>query len=77
MCIRDRSRIKDIYEMLAALTVPERLKLAGIYPGREDLIIPGLQILLAIVKYFNSNSVLISDRDLLWALVDEMVKQEV
>lgn len=73
----DGSRIKDIYEMLAALTVPERLKLAGIYPGREDLIIPGLQILLAIVKYFNSNSVLISDRDLLWALVDEMVKQEV
>jgi exopolyphosphatase/guanosine-5'-triphosphate,3'-diphosphate pyrophosphatase len=63
------SEIKHIYEQLQALQPIERLQVPGITPGREDIIIPGLQILLCIMGFLQSTSVTISDQDLLQGLI--------
>ncbi len=63
------SEIKYIYERLQALQPVERLQVPGITPGREDIIIPGLQILGCIMSFLQSTHLTISDQDLLQGLI--------
>lgn len=69
-------QIQQVYESLLELPTEKRLKVAGIYPGREDIIIPGLQILLALLNILHSRNLIISDRDLLWGLIYEQIEHE-
>ncbi|HHZ16238.1 MAG TPA: Ppx/GppA phosphatase family protein [Peptococcaceae bacterium] len=57
--------IEAIYRRLQVLEPAQRLKVAGITPGREDIIVAGLQILLAIMTFFRQKELTVSDQDLL------------
>lgn len=63
--------IRCIYQKLESLRAEERLKVAGIFPGREDIILPGLQILLNIMTFLAKTEITISDHDLLYGLIYE------
>jgi exopolyphosphatase/guanosine-5'-triphosphate,3'-diphosphate pyrophosphatase len=63
------SEIMDTYKSLDSRTDAERLEIPGISPGREDIIIPGLRILINIMTLFNMKVMTISDHDLLFGLI--------
>ena len=63
--------VEDIYQRLSEMSIAERLKVPGIYPGREDIIISGLQILKAVLQYFKATVFTVSDHDLLYGLIYE------
>lgn len=55
----------QVLEKLSQLTVTEREKLPGLEQGRGDLIIPGLELLLALIHFFEKDSILVADAGLL------------
>ncbi len=63
------AEIKEIYQRLQAMRAAERLQVAGVTPGREDIIIPGLQILLAVMSFFGKTDLTVSDQDLLQGVI--------
>lgn len=67
-----RNETEEIHDMLSYLSLQERLLIDGIAPGREDLIIPGLQILLSVLDFLDRKEIIISDHDLLHGLVLEL-----
>jgi exopolyphosphatase/guanosine-5'-triphosphate,3'-diphosphate pyrophosphatase len=63
--ILQRTWLLETYERLSVLTPKQREKLPGIEQGRGDLILPGLQIVLAMLTAFESDRVVVSDAGLL------------
>ena len=64
----ERSEVGAIFTQLSGLTPQERLKVAGVEPGREDLIIAGLVILMAVMDRFGFTRFKVSDFGLLEGL---------
>ncbi len=64
-----RSEVQRIHDLLAPLTPSERLKIAGLEPGREDLIIAGTLITLHTMERFGFDRMTVSDYGLLEGLV--------
>ncbi|MDA3902562.1 MAG: hypothetical protein PF441_03820 [Desulfuromusa sp.] len=54
-----------LQQKLKLLSVPEREALIGMEPGRGDLILPGLQILLTLLRQLQLSSLRVSDSGLL------------
>ncbi len=63
--------IRNVYRKLINLQPLERLTIAGVYPGREDIITEGIRILLTILAIFRKKDILVSDQDLLQGLMYE------
>jgi len=63
------AEIRGRYELLKGLETSRRLQVAGIPPGREDIIVPGLQLLLAVLRVLAQEEITVSDRDLLYGLI--------
>lgn len=71
----DRSRINNhsltiewleaVLDKLNSISVAERERLPGFEPGRGDVIIPGLQLLIALGRYFKQASIMVADSGLL------------
>ena len=61
--------LQQHYARLAALTVAQREQLPGLEAGRGDLILPGIEILLALAKCFARPHVRVSDFGLLEGLL--------
>lgn len=61
--------LQEIVQRLEAMEPSERLKVPGITSGREDIIVPGLQILRAVMTYFGRAELTVSDQDLLHGLI--------
>lgn len=61
--------LNEISQWLEAMSPAERLKVPGITPGREDIIVPGLQILRTVMTYFGRTELTVSDQDLLHGLI--------
>ena len=59
------TELKAMYEKLKEMRPEERLQVAGISPGREDIIVSGMQILINIMAYWQAQQVMVSDQDLL------------
>jgi exopolyphosphatase/guanosine-5'-triphosphate,3'-diphosphate pyrophosphatase len=59
------SRLIDMNKRLLALPLRERKKVAGLEPGRADLIIPGIQFTIKIMKNFKFDELTVSDHGLL------------
>jgi exopolyphosphatase/guanosine-5'-triphosphate,3'-diphosphate pyrophosphatase len=59
------ARLRQIAARLAPLTIAQRESLAGMEPGRGDLILPGIQIAAAVAKVLASSEILIADAGLL------------
>jgi exopolyphosphatase/guanosine-5'-triphosphate,3'-diphosphate pyrophosphatase len=64
-----RQRIDEIYRQLAPLSPLERLKVTGLEPGREDLIIAGILITLKTMDMFGFKQMKVSDYGLLEGLL--------
>ncbi|NOQ41905.1 MAG: exopolyphosphatase [Desulfuromusa sp.] len=57
--------LEDLQQTLKLLSVPERETLTGMEPGRGDLILPGLQILLTLSRLLQLSSLKVADSGLL------------
>jgi len=69
-------RLLDMSRSLLALSMKERIKVAGIEPGRADLIIPGIQFTINIMKTFQFDELIISDYGLLEGVLIETVERK-
>jgi exopolyphosphatase/guanosine-5'-triphosphate,3'-diphosphate pyrophosphatase len=58
-------RLQDMNKNLAALPLEERKKVKGLEPERADLIIPGIQFTISIMRIFGFDKLTISDYGLL------------
>ena len=61
--------VKSVFDLLAPMTPEERLGVAGLEKGKEDLIIAGLLIILRTMDLFKMNRIKVSDYGLLEGLV--------
>jgi exopolyphosphatase/guanosine-5'-triphosphate,3'-diphosphate pyrophosphatase len=71
-----RQDVEDILALLLPLTPTERLKIQGLEPGREDLIIAGTLITLSTMKLLGFNKIKISDYGLLEGLLLVLAEAE-
>ena len=69
-------QIRRLIRQLKALPSKERLKIPGLYPGREDVILAGSLILEGILEIFNRNAVIVSDRGLRFGVLLNEVSHE-
>jgi len=68
-CLLEQREIQRIYNLLLPLSPQERLSIAGLEKGREDLIIAGSLITLLTLQRFGFSSMKVSDYGLLEGLV--------
>ncbi|QOX78912.1 exopolyphosphatase [Trichlorobacter lovleyi] len=68
-CMLELQEIQRIYELLLPLSPEQRLSVAGLEKGREDLIIAGSLITLLTLQRFGFSSMKVSDYGLLEGLV--------
>ncbi|MFQ5431414.1 MAG: hypothetical protein ACE5EN_02765 [Nitrospinota bacterium] len=57
--------IKALLDKVGGMTIDERSRIPAISQGREDLIIPGMGIILAVMHSFGVNQISVSDAGLL------------
>jgi exopolyphosphatase/guanosine-5'-triphosphate,3'-diphosphate pyrophosphatase len=61
--------IKDIYKILCRTALDDRKKVAGLAPGRADIIISGTAILLEILKMLDKKILIVSEQDILDGII--------
>ena len=67
--VLEQQEIQRIYDLLLPLSPEQRLSVAGLEKGREDLIIAGSLITLLTLQRFSFNSMKVSDYGLLEGLI--------
>ena len=67
--VLSREKIEEIGAGLRDLTLEERKKVPGLEPERADIIVYGIDILLAFMKEYGFSEMRVSDKDLLFALL--------
>jgi exopolyphosphatase/guanosine-5'-triphosphate,3'-diphosphate pyrophosphatase len=70
-----RARIEALRDRLGALSVTERARLPCLEPGRADLIVPGVAIVLAALDVTAAADVLVSDWGLREGIVADAVER--
>lgn len=73
----DTCWLKSMLQQLQLLEVAEREKLPGIEPGRGDLIIPGLELLISLCEYFQQPSIGVADAGLLEGVLLDFCRHRV
>lgn len=63
------SDVERIFVQLAPLTPKQRLEVVGLEPGREDLIIAGILVVLQTMRIFGFDTLKVSDSGLLEGLI--------
>ena len=56
---------EDVFRTLATETLADRVHNPGLHPGRADVIVAGVCILVRIMRYFDFDECLVSEADLL------------
>ena len=59
--VLSRQKIRQIGETLAGMTPEERLKLEGLQPSRADIVVHGICILLAVMKFLHAEEIKVSE----------------
>ena len=59
------NRLLAMRDRLFSLTLKERETVRGLEPGRADLIIPGIQFTISMMKHFSIDELMVSDHGLL------------
>ena len=57
-----RKEIREIGGELAEMTLEERKKLPGLQPGRADIVVHGICLLLAVMNHLGIPEIIISER---------------
>lgn len=65
--------VRLLAKRLQSLTYSQRKLIAGLEPGRADVIVAGAEILLQVMETFDSAEVLVSERDILDGLVIQLL----
>lgn len=73
----DLDWLQNIERTLKKLSPTERLKLAGMEKGREEIILPGIEVAIALLYHSGRNSFLVSDAGVLEGLLLESQQQTV
>lgn len=66
--------VRQIQKDLIELPIEKRKEIAGLQPGRADIIPAGNIILTSIMEYLSYQSIRISERDILFGLIKELIK---
>jgi exopolyphosphatase/guanosine-5'-triphosphate,3'-diphosphate pyrophosphatase len=69
-----KSRLESLALELGGLTPSQRETLPGLEAGRGDLIMPGLQVVLALLDIFQTNQLTVSDFGILEGLAARLAK---
>ena len=64
---------EDVFRTLATETLADRVHNPGLHPGRADVIVAGVCILVQIMRYFDFDECLVSETDLLDGLALELL----
>lgn len=67
--VLSRERVTHWLDLLTALPLEERRKLAGLQPERADIIVAGVTIIEAVLRGLEAQTLTISEADLLWGLL--------
>ncbi|MGM0409803.1 MAG: Ppx/GppA phosphatase family protein [Bacillota bacterium] len=67
--------VDKLLNKLINSTLKERKKMNGLNPKRADIIIAGAIILKVIMDEFNFSEIIISERDILFGLINEVIKK--
>ena len=67
--------IESVTARLAALPLSRRIGLAGLDPGRADVIVVGALIVEELVRWAGSDALWVSDRGVRWGLLDELLSE--
>lgn len=62
-------KVSMLIRRMQTMPAKERLKLPGLYPGREDVILAGSLLLMEILKVFKQKDLIVSDRGLRFGLI--------
>jgi exopolyphosphatase/guanosine-5'-triphosphate,3'-diphosphate pyrophosphatase len=68
----ERSEIERIVAMLADVPLDDRRRIAGVHPGRADVIVAGGLVVLAVLRRLGAEALRVSDRGLRWGLAEEL-----
>lgn len=60
-----RAAVEDVFRTLATEALTDRVHNPGLDPGRADVIVGGLCVLVGIMRYFGFEDCLVSERDIL------------
>ena len=69
--------ISKLIRKMQTMPARERLKLPGLYPGREDVILAGSILLLEIMRIFSQKEVIVSDRGLRFGVILDYLRSGV
>ena len=69
--------LMSLLEQLQLMTVAERENLPGLEPGRGDLIIPGIELLISLSQYFQQASIGVADAGLLEGILLDFCRHSV
>ena len=69
------NRINRILNQLINLPLDDRLKIIGLEKGREDVIIPGILILIKSMECFSKDEVIVSDGGLLEGIAISLINK--
>jgi exopolyphosphatase/guanosine-5'-triphosphate,3'-diphosphate pyrophosphatase len=64
-----REAVEDVFRTLATESRADRMHNPGLEPGRADVIVAGVAILVAVMRYFERPACLVSEADILDGLV--------
>ncbi len=67
-----RSDIVNLLDKFKNMSLAKRKKIAGLQPGRADVIVSGTIILKEILNYFDKKELIVSDRDILYGMLVEV-----
>ena len=66
-----RWEIQEIGEKLADMSLPERKQLPGLQPGRADIVVHGICILLGVMDQLKISSIVVSE----WGNLDGYIRK--
>ncbi len=65
--------VRSLARRLKSLTYEQRKRIAGLEPGRADVIVAGAEILLCVMETFDAPEVTVSEKDILDGLVLQLL----
>lgn len=60
-----KEKVADLLMYLKAMSLSERREVVGLQPGREDVVVAGMAIMLMVIESFGATEIVISDSDIL------------
>jgi exopolyphosphatase/guanosine-5'-triphosphate,3'-diphosphate pyrophosphatase len=75
--VLSRSDVEEVFRMLAADTTDERAHHPGMRAERAEVVVAGCVLLLSVMRRFGFQHVIVSEHDLLDALVDKLVTEAI